>query len=172
MTPADVGTSEKAFSPHILVVPVGSTVSVPNHDPFNHNVFSLSEDNPFDLGLYGRGETRSVRFAKAGVVRVYCNIHAQMSAFVVVRDTPWFAQPGSDGSFTLDGVPAGRYVLHASHERAPRGSPAPSSEPWPGGRRTAGQQPAKCCTPWRRSEPQPASGETPESGAGAPIVTS
>jgi len=116
---ADIGTSEKAFSPHVLVVPAGSTVSFPNHDPFDHNVFSLSEDNPFDLGLYGRGETRSVRFAKPGVVRVYCNIHAQMSAFVLVRDTPWFAQPGSDGSFTLDAVPEGRYVFHAWHERAP-----------------------------------------------------
>ena len=58
---AEIGTSNKEFSPHVLVVPVGSTVSFPNHDPFNHNVFSLSEENPFDLGLYGRGEMRSVR---------------------------------------------------------------------------------------------------------------
>ena len=85
---AEIGTADKAFSPHVLVVPVGSTVSFPNHDPFNHNVFSLSEENPFDLGLYGRGETRSVRFTRPGIVRVYCNVHAQMSALVVVRDSP------------------------------------------------------------------------------------
>src|SRR5687768_2550773 len=59
---AEIGTSNKEFSPHVLVVTVGSTVAFPNHDPFNHNVFSLSEENPFDLGLYGRGKVRSVRF--------------------------------------------------------------------------------------------------------------
>jgi plastocyanin len=116
---AEMGTSKKEFSPHVLVVPVGSTVSFPNHDPFNHNVFSLSEENPFDLGLYGRDEVRSVRFERPGLVRVYCNVHAQMSALVVVRDTPWYAQPASDGSFTLGPVPPGSYALHAWHERAP-----------------------------------------------------
>src|SRR5919112_865585 len=95
----EIGTSDKEFSPHVLVVPAGSTVAFPNHDPFNHNVFSLSEENPFDLGLYGRGETREVRFARPAIVRVYCNVHAQMSAIVVVRDNPWFAQPAGDGSF-------------------------------------------------------------------------
>ncbi len=116
---AEIGTSKKEFAPHVLVVPVGSTVGFPNHDPFNHNVFSLSEENPFDLGLYGRGETRTVRFDRPGVVRVYCNVHAQMSAVVVVRDTPWFAQPSSDGSFVLRNVPPGAYTLHLWHERAP-----------------------------------------------------
>jgi plastocyanin len=116
---AEIGTSKKEFSPHVLVVPVGSTVSFPNHDPFNHNVFSLSEEKPFDLGLYGRDEVRSVRFERPGVVRVYCNVHAQMSALVLVRDTPWYAQPASDGSFTLGPVPPGSYTLHAWHERAP-----------------------------------------------------
>ena len=116
---AEIGTSDKEFSPHVLVVPVGSTVGFPNHDPFNHNVFSLSEENPFDLGLYGRGETRAARFTKPGIVRVYCNVHAQMSAIVVVRDNPYFAQPASDGSFTLPSVPPGEYRLHLWHERAP-----------------------------------------------------
>jgi plastocyanin len=118
-TKTEIGTSGKEFSPHVLVVPVGSTVSFPNHDPFNHNVFSLSEENPFDLGLYGRDEVRSVRFDRPGLVRVYCNVHAQMSALVLVRDTPWYTQPGSDGSFTLAPVPPGSYILHAWHERAP-----------------------------------------------------
>jgi plastocyanin len=115
---AEITTSEKSFSPHVLVVPAGSTVSFPNHDPFNHNVFSLSEEQPFDLGLYGRGQTRSVRFTRAGIIRVYCNVHAQMSALIVVRDGPYFAQPEGDGSFALPPVPAGRYLLHAWHERA------------------------------------------------------
>lgn len=116
---AEIGTSDKEFSPHVLVVPAGSTVAFPNNDPFNHNVFSLSEENPFDLGLYGRGESREVRFTRAGIVRVFCNVHAQMSALVVVRDSPWFAQPSGDGSFALPAVPPGRYRLHAWHERAP-----------------------------------------------------
>jgi plastocyanin len=80
----DVGTSDKEFAPHVLVVPVGSTVTFSNYDPFNHNVFSLSEENPFDLGLYGRGEVRSVRFEKPGLVRVYCNVHAQMNSLILV----------------------------------------------------------------------------------------
>src|SRR4029450_13835420 len=115
----EITTAEKQFSPHVLVVPVGSTVSFPNHDPFNHNVFSLSEENPFDLGLYGRDEGGSVGLGRPGGVRVYCNVHAQMSALVVVRDTPWYAQPASDGSFTIEAVPPGRYTLHAWHERSP-----------------------------------------------------
>jgi plastocyanin len=116
---AEITTAEKQFSPHVLVVPVGSTVSFPNHDPFNHNVFSLSEEHPFDLGLYSRGEPRSVKFDRAGIIRIYCNVHAQMSALVVVRDTPYYAQPSNDGSFSLPSVPPGRYELHAWHERSP-----------------------------------------------------
>jgi plastocyanin len=116
---AEISTAEKQFSPHVLVVPVGSTVTFPNHDPFNHNVFSLSEENPFDLGLYERGQPRSVKFEHAGIVRIYCNVHPQMSALVVVRDNPYYGQPSSDGSFTIENVPPGRYTLHAWHERSP-----------------------------------------------------
>lgn len=115
---AEINTADKQFSPHVLVVPVGSTVTFPNHDPFNHNVFSLSEENPFDLGMYGRGETRSTEFPRAGIIRIYCNVHPQMSALVVVRDNPYYTQPSSDGSFTIPDVPPGKYVLHAWHERA------------------------------------------------------
>src|SRR5262249_53211556 len=64
---AQIGTEKKEFSPHVLVIPVGSTVSFPNHDPFNHNVFSLSVEAPFDLGLYSRGQARSVTFAQPGL---------------------------------------------------------------------------------------------------------
>ena len=116
---AEINTADKEFSPHVLVLPLNSTVAFPNHDPFNHNVFSLSEENPFDLGLYGRGETKAVKFGHAGIVRIYCNVHPQMSALVVVRDNPHYSQPSSDGSFNIEAVPAGRYVLHAWHERAP-----------------------------------------------------
>src|SRR5918994_7274752 len=115
---AEISTANKEFSPHVLVVPLGSTVTFPNHDPFNHNVFSLSEENPFDLGLYSRGETRSARFDRAGIVRIYCNVHAQMSALVVVRDNPYFVQPSGDGTFSIPAVPPGTYVVHAWHERA------------------------------------------------------
>ncbi len=115
---AEIATEKKQFLPHVIVVPQGSTVGFPNHDPFNHNVFSPSEPEPFDLGLYPRGETRTVRLARAGVVRVFCNVHAKMSAFVVVRDNRFLAQPGADGSFTIPDVPPGRYTLVAWHERA------------------------------------------------------
>lgn len=115
---AQIGTEKKEFSPHVLVIPAGSTVSFPNHDPFNHNVFSLSVETPFDLGLYSRGQARSVTFSRPGIIRVYCNVHAQMSAIVVVRDNPYFTQPASDGTFSIAGVPPGKYVLHVWHERA------------------------------------------------------
>jgi plastocyanin len=117
-TTVEIATEDKQFVPRLIVVPRGSTVAFPNHDPFNHNVFSLSVEAPFDLGLYSRGQARSVVFARPGIVRVYCNVHAQMSAIVVVRDNPYFTQPSSDGSFTISGVPPGRYVFHVWHERA------------------------------------------------------
>jgi plastocyanin len=113
----ELAVDSRQFRPRVLVVPAGTTVGFPNSDPFNHNVFSLSEPNAFDLGLYGRGETRSRRFARAGLVRVHCNIHPRMSAFIVVRDNGYYAQPGAAGSFTIPGVPPGRYTLHVWHER-------------------------------------------------------
>jgi plastocyanin len=118
--PADtvvVQTEGKEFRPRITVVTVGSTVSFPNHDPFNHNVFSLSSESPFDLGLYGRGRSKSAQFPSAGLVRVYCNVHATMSAVVLVVPTTLHARPAADGTFRLDAVPAGRYTLKAWHER-------------------------------------------------------
>ncbi|HUL68916.1 MAG TPA: hypothetical protein VLT17_01620 [Gemmatimonadales bacterium] len=114
---ADMSTENKQFLPGVVVMTVGSTLTFPNHDPFNHNVFSLSDVGPFDLGLYGRGEGKTVTFQKAGIVRVYCNVHAQMSGFVLVRDNPYFAQPSADGSFTIPDVPPGEYIVHAWHER-------------------------------------------------------
>jgi hypothetical protein len=108
----------KAFIPHVAVVPVGGTVEFPNEDPIFHNAFSVSGDNRFDLALYKRPKVGSFTFQHPGVVKVYCNIHPQMSAVVLVRDNPLFARAAADGSFTIEGVPAGRHILKAWHERA------------------------------------------------------
>lgn len=107
----------KAFSPHVVVIPVGGTVEFPNEDPIFHNVFSVSGENRFDLDLYKRPKSGSWIFQHPGIARVYCNIHPQMSAVVVVRDNPYYVKAGEDGSFAIEGVPAGRYTLRAWHER-------------------------------------------------------
>ena len=114
----DMSLDARQFRPRVMVIPAGTTLNFPNLDPFNHNVFSLNEGNTFDLGLYGRGRTESHRFGRAGVVRVFCNIHPRMSGFVVVRDNGWYAQPGADGTFTIPNVPPGTYTVKAWHERA------------------------------------------------------
>ena len=115
----EIAITDKTYAPHVVVVPLGSTVRFPNHDPFNHNVFSVSDPNSFDLGLYGRGEAKSYTFAHPGLVRVYCNVHPRMVAYVLVMENRYYAQPASDGSFAIDNVPAGRYRLHVWHERIP-----------------------------------------------------
>ncbi len=115
----EIAITDKTYAPHVVVVPLGSTVRFPNHDPFNHNVFSVSEPNQFDLGLYGRGEAKSHTFTNSGLVRVYCDVHPRMVAYVQVMANRYYAQPGTDGSFTIDNVPPGRYRLHVWHERIP-----------------------------------------------------
>jgi plastocyanin len=107
----------KSFTPHVAVVAVGGTVEFPNEDPILHNVFSVSGENRFDLDLYKRPKSGSWTFQHPGVVRVYCNIHPQMSAVILVRDNPWFTKATQDGAFELADLPAGRYVLRAWHER-------------------------------------------------------
>jgi plastocyanin len=116
----DVAINDKEFVPRVVVVAVGSTVRFQNHDPFDHNVFSASEPNPFDLGQYGRGEAKSWTFAAPGLTRVFCNVHPKMVAFVQVVANRFFAQPTADGGFTIPDVPPGTYVLHAWHERSPQ----------------------------------------------------
>ena len=108
----------KSFSPRVAVVPLGGTVDFPNEDPIFHNAFSVSGENRFDLQLYKRPKSGAQTFQHPGVVRVYCNIHPQMSAVVLVRDNPFFAKAATDGSFTIEGVPAGRYKLTAWHDKA------------------------------------------------------
>lgn len=104
------------FTPEILIVPVGSTVSFPNEDPIFHNVFSLSRIKQFDLGYYPAGQTRTVKFDKPGVVQVYCHIHRDMNAAIVVTPNRWFTQPEKDGSFTLADVPAGTQEIVIWHK--------------------------------------------------------
>jgi len=103
----------KMFNPHLLVVPVGSSVAFPNADPFFHNVFSLFDGRRFDLGLYEAGSTRSVVFSREGVSYIFCNIHSEMSAVVIALSTPFFGVADARGAFHLKEVPAGDYDLHA-----------------------------------------------------------
>lgn len=108
----------KAFEPHLLVVTKGSTVDFPNLDPWFHNVFSLFNGKKFDLGLYEAGTTRTVHFDREGVSYIFCNIHPEMSAVVVVVSSPYFAVAGKNGDFSISGVPPGRYTLHVWSENA------------------------------------------------------
>ncbi len=102
----------KMFTPHLLVVPVGSSVAFPNADPFFHNVFSLFDGRRFDLGLYEAGSTRSVLFSREGVSYIFCNIHSEMSAVVVALTTPYYAIADTEGVFHIKDVPLGDYDLH------------------------------------------------------------
>jgi len=118
---AEITTRNRRFAPRTLAVPVGSSVSFPNEDPIQHNVFSLSPGNRFDLGRYGKGESRGTKLSTPGVVRLFCNVHRDMAATVLVLDTPYYARVGSQGEFSIDGAPAGPGTLHVWHPRA---------EPW------------------------------------------
>ena len=109
--------ADKRFSPHVLPVVRGSMVAFPNEDDVFHNVFSLSSTKSFDLGRYPRNASKSVAFAKPGVVQVFCHIHSDMSAILLVLDNPFFATPSADGRFSIDGLPDGEYVIVGWHER-------------------------------------------------------
>ncbi len=108
----------KMFEPHLLVVTRGSTVDFPNRDPWFHNVFSQFNGKRFDLGLYEAGTTRTVHFDREGVSFIFCNIHPEMSAVVVVLGSPYFATTSNRGEFTIPQVPAGSYMLHVWNEGA------------------------------------------------------
>lgn len=108
----------KRFTPHVLPVTVGTTVEFPNLDPIFHNAFSNFAGQPFDTGLYRPGSSHSVTFRRAGVVRVFCNIHSTMSAVILVLRTPYFAVSGADGTVRISGVPPDDYLMKVFHERA------------------------------------------------------
>jgi plastocyanin len=115
---AEIATQEKRFLPRVVVVPARSSVAFPNHDPIFHNVFSVSPGNRFDLGRYREGETRSTRFDKPGLVRVYCNVHQQMVAYVMVVETPFYTSADEQGRFRLERIPAGRGTIVVWHPRS------------------------------------------------------
>jgi plastocyanin len=108
----------KTFAPHVTAVPVGSTVSFPNFDPIFHNVFSLSKAKAFDLGMYKNGETREVKLDKPGIVRLGCNLHANMSAYLVVVDAPHYVIVEADGSYAFKSLPPGKYKVQAWNEQS------------------------------------------------------
>jgi len=110
----------REFGPHVLVVPTGSTVSFPNFDPVYHNVFSRSEGKPFDLGVYKAGQAREVLFDREGIVRVGCNLHANMSAYIVVVSAPHYTITDARGSFAFRNLEPGKYRLRVYSERGER----------------------------------------------------
>jgi plastocyanin len=110
----------ESFVPHLLAITVGTTVDFPNNDRTYHNVFSLSKGQRFDLGRYGAGHSKAVRFDHPGVVRVFCDIHSHMNAFILVFNHRFFNITDPDGSYQIDGVPPGTYTLVAWIEGAVR----------------------------------------------------
>ena len=113
-----VETRDKSFSPRVLAVPRGSRVRFPNRDRILHNVFSVSRGTAFDLGLLGEGPGAEAVLEQPGLVRIFCNVHHGMVAYVLVVDTPHYATPDAGGRFRLAGLPAGRGELTVWHEQA------------------------------------------------------
>jgi plastocyanin len=110
-------TRGKALVPHVLAIPLGSTIEFPNDDPISHNLFSLSSNNAFDLGLYRRGAGKSHKFDIPGVVNVYCNVHPNMSAVIHVMATPFYTFADPAGNYALADIPPGKYRLVAWNEQ-------------------------------------------------------
>jgi plastocyanin len=118
---ASMAQRDERFVPHVLPVLQGATVDFPNDDDVYHNVFSLSTAaggrRGFDLGRYPKGTSRSVTFTKPGLVQVFCHIHSDMSATILVRPNPFFASPNEDHRYAIDDVPEGDYTIVGWHER-------------------------------------------------------
>lgn len=113
---ASVDQRDKMFSPHISVVTRGTTVQFPNDDTVFHNVFAYFQAKKFDLGMYPRGASKQVTFDKTGLVVLLCNVHSDMSAYILVVDTPYYAIADKGGHFHLPNVPPGTYTLKGWHE--------------------------------------------------------
>jgi len=118
---ATMDQRNETFVPHVLAITVGTTVDFPNSDNTYHNVFSLRSPR-FDLGRYAAGRSKSVRFDRPGIVRVFCEIHSHMSAFILVFNHRYFAVTSADGRYQIARVPPGRYTLVAWNEGAIRES--------------------------------------------------
>jgi len=119
---ATMDQRNEMFVPHVLAITVGTTVDFPNSDNTYHNVFSLRGPRPFDLGRYAAGRSKSVRFDRPGIVRVFCEIHSHMSAFILVFNHRYFAVTAPDGRYQIGRVPPGRYTLVAWNDGAIRES--------------------------------------------------
>ena len=113
---ARIDQRDETFVPHVLAITAGSVVDFPNSDRTYHNVFSLSRTRRFDLGRYAQGRSRAVRFDRPGIVRVFCDIHSHMSAYVLVFDHRFFGTTDADGRYRIDGLPPGRYTVSAWYE--------------------------------------------------------
>ena len=113
---AQMDQRNETFLPHVLAIDAGTLVDFPNNDTTYHNVFSLSKTRKFDLGRYARGKSKSIRFERPGVVRIFCDIHSHMSAFVLVFSHPYYAKAEADGRYRIDNVPPGTYTVSAWHE--------------------------------------------------------
>lgn len=111
-----MSTKNKELSPRAMAIPLGAKVVFPNYDPIFHNLFSVSVPNDFDLGLYKGGASKTHTFTKPGIVRVFCNVHPQMSATIVVANSPYFTNTDKSGNFTLAQIPDGTYMLRAYSE--------------------------------------------------------
>ena len=107
----------ETFVPHVVAITKGSSVDFPNDDPFFHNVFSLSSAAAFNLGRYPRGQSKTEKFTKPGLVKVFCDIHSHKSASILVLDHPYFTIPGVDGNYEIPNVPAGQHTIVGWHER-------------------------------------------------------
>ena len=112
---ATLAQRDLKFSPYVLPVLVGATVSFPNEDRAIHNVYSTSTAKRFDLGIYKPGTSKDVTFDKPGIVRVACNVHPTMEAFIVVEEHPYFVSPDHEGNYRFSDVPMGRYRLSVWH---------------------------------------------------------
>lgn len=113
---ASVDQRNKTFIPHVSVITQGTRVRFPNDDTVFHNVFAYYQAKKFDLGMYPRGASKTVTFDKPGLVALLCNVHSQMSAYIMVVDTPYYAVTDADGRFHIADVDAGSYELHGWHE--------------------------------------------------------
>jgi plastocyanin len=116
-TNESIALQARQFAPHVRIIPQGSKVEFTNQDPFSHNVFSKASQGPFDTDVFGRGKKKSTVMKETGVYPLYCNVHPRMTAFVIAVNTPYYAQAGQDGRFSIGNVPAGQYLLHVWHER-------------------------------------------------------
>jgi len=117
--PSRLELKDQTLRPRILVVPAGTSVEFSNHDSLFHNIFSVSPAKPFNLGRFGRGESKRVTFDKPGLINVYCNLHPNMAAYILVVPNRMFTRPDSLGRFVLPTLPKGRYVVNVWHPDFP-----------------------------------------------------